>query len=67
MSKILTADKVKRLPVGTNIKLVNEKSGEAGTLWIIKSGRKKLLKGIMTTLQIADKEGWHYETIDNPD
>ena len=59
--KTLTAEKVKRLPEGTDVIVVNEKTGSRGMLWIIKRGRKKMLRGIMTLHEIKDREGWHYE------
>lgn len=59
--KTLSADKVKRLPPGTNVTIVREEDGSRGHLWIIKSGRKKLLKGILSTYEIIDRPGWHYE------
>lgn len=59
--KVLTAAKVKRLPVGTDVIIVNEKTGSRGMLWIIKRGRKKMLRGIVTLHEIKDREGWHYE------
>lgn len=59
--KVLTAAKVKRLPVGTDVTVVNEETGQTGRLWIIKNGRKKMLRGIVTTHEIKDLEGWHYE------
>lgn len=45
MRKTLTADKVKKLPVGTDVFFVRESSGEAGRFWIVKSGRKKKAQG----------------------
>ena len=59
--KIISADKVKKLPVGTDVYIVNESTGKSGLMWIIKSGRKKLLKGILSTHEIKDTDGWHYE------
>ncbi len=59
--KTVTAKQVKRLPVGTDVILVNEKTGSRGRLWVIKSGRKKMLRGILTSHEIKDMEGWHYE------
>lgn len=59
--KVLTAAEVKRLPVGTDVIVVNEKTGSRGMLWIIKRGRKKMLRGIVTLHEIKDLEGWHYE------
>lgn len=61
MRKTLTADKVKKLPAGTDVFLVRESTGNVGRLWIVKSGRKKMLKGIMTEHEIRDRAGWHYE------
>lgn len=61
MGKTLSAAQVKKLPVETVVFLVNEKTGKAGYLWIVKRGRKKTLRGIITTLEIKDREGWHYE------
>lgn len=59
--KTLNAEQVKRLPVGTDVILVNEKTGSRGRLWIIKKGRRKMLRGIVTQHEIKDREGWHYE------
>lgn len=62
--KILTAEKVKRLPPGTDVILVNEQTGSRGRLWIIKSGRKKMMRGIINAHEIRDLPGWHYEIED---
>ena len=59
--KILTAKQVKRLEPGTDVFLVNDKTGSRGMVWIIKHGRKKMLRGIVTLHEIKDLEGWHYE------
>lgn len=59
--KILTADKVKKLPVGTDVRLVREADGATARMWIVKSGRKKLLKGVYAEREIVDRPGWHYE------
>ncbi len=59
--KTLTAGNVKRLQPGTDVFLVEEKTGHRGRMWIIKSGRKKLLRGILSTHEIIDRPGWHYE------
>lgn len=59
--KTLTADKVKRLPVGTNVFLVRDGTGQKGKLWIVKSGRKKMLKGLYAEHEIKDRPGWHFE------
>ena len=61
MGKILTADKVKKLPPGTDVILVQEATGEIGRLWVVKSGRKKMLKGLFAIYEIIDRPGWHYE------
>ncbi len=59
--KILTAKQVKRLPLGTDVYLVNDKTGSRGSLWVIQNGRKKMLRGIINVHEIKDMEGWHYE------
>ena len=61
MGNILTAAKVKKLPPGTDIRIVNDETGDYGLVWIIKNGRKKMLKGIATVHEIIDRDGWHYE------
>lgn len=60
MAKILTADKVRKLPVGTAVFFVREVTGQAGRFWIVKSGREKMLKGAIVR-KIKDMPGWHYE------
>lgn len=59
--KTLTAKQVKRLALGTDVYLVNDKTGSRGSMWVIQNGRKKMLRGIVNVLEIKDKEGWHYE------
>ena len=59
--KVLTAAQVKRLPEGTDIYLVQEGAGKRGLFYIVKSGRKKFLKGMFGTHEIVDRAGWHYE------
>ena len=61
MAKILDAKKVKKLPVGTDVRVVRERTGETGMLWVVKSGRKKMLRGLMGMHEIKDRAGWHYE------
>ena len=61
MAKILDAKKVKKLPVGTDVRVVQESTGKTGMLWVVKSGRKKMLKGIAGIHEIKDRAGWHYE------
>lgn len=65
MGKILTAAQVKRLPVGTKIKLVREGNNTSGRLWVVKSGNKKMLCGVMATHKIEDRPGWHFEEADD--
>lgn len=61
MGKILTAAKVRKLPVGTDIRIVNDASGKYGLTWVIKAGRKKMLKGVASLHEIKDYEGFHFE------
>jgi len=62
MRKTITADKVKKLPVDTTVYVVNDTDGSHGTLWIVKKGRQKMLKGALTDpREIRDVPGWHYE------
>ena len=63
--KILTADQVKRLPVGTDIKIVHNSTGSYSLCYIVKSGRKKMLKKpLMDPVVIIDRAGYHYERVD---
>lgn len=59
--KTVTAKQVKRLEPGTDVYLVNDKTGQRGSMWVIQNGRKKMLRGIVNVLEINAKEGWHYE------
>ena len=59
--KTVTAKQVKRLEPGTDVYLVNDKTGQRGSMWVIQNGRKKMLRGIINVMEIKDKEGWHYE------
>ena len=61
MGKILSVQAVKKLKPGTDVLIVKDSTGEAGRLWIVKSGNKKLLKGIMAEHEIKERPGWHYE------
>ena len=65
--KTLTAEKVKKLPPGTDVYLVREATGQRGKMWIVKSGTKKLLKGAVSEVTIKDRPGWHYEVDAMPD
>ena len=59
--KTVTAKQVKRLEPGTDVYLVNDKTGQRGSMWVIQNGRKKMLRGIINVMEIKDKKGWHYE------
>ena len=67
--KTLTAAQVKKLPVGTDVRIVRESTGQTGLLWVVKSGRKKMLRGVATKRlhEIKDRQGWHYEEVDKDD
>ena len=63
--RILTADQVKRLPVGTDIKIVQNSTGRYSLAYIVKSGRKKMLKKpLFDPDVIIDRVGYHYERVD---
>ena len=63
--KILTAEQVKRLPVGTDIKIVQNSTGRFSLGYIVKSGRKKMLKKpLMDPVVIIDRAGYHYERVE---
>ncbi len=60
--KVLTADKVKKLTVGTDVYFVREATGQKARLWIVKRGRKKMLHGVIAgDREIKERPGWHYE------
>lgn len=67
--KTLTAAQVKKLPVGTDVRIVRESTGQTGLLWVVKSGRKKMLRGVVTSHlhEIKDRQGWHYEEVETDD
>ena len=54
--KTLTAKQVKRLEPGTYVHRVNEKTGKRSGLWVIKSGRKKVLRGILNVHEIKEEK-----------
>ena len=63
--RILTAEQVKRLPVGTDIKIVQNSTGRFSLGYIVKSGRKKMLKRpLFDPAVIVDRVGYHYERVD---
>ena len=62
--KTLTAEQVKRLPVGTDIKIVQNSTGRYSLGYIVKSGRKKMLKKpLLDPVVIVDRVGFHYERV----
>lgn len=64
MRKKISLSKLKTLPPGTDVYYVNEKTGEFGRFWIVKSYKAKILKGIYTERKISDiveKPGYHFE------
>ena len=62
MRKTIPAAKLKKLPISTDVWIVNDKTGETGQMWIISyGGKRKVLKGIYTQMEIKEREGWHYE------
>ena len=63
--RILTAEQVKRLQVGTDIKIVQNSTGRYSLAYIVKSGRKKMLKRpLFDPVAIIDRVGYHYERVD---
>lgn len=61
MRKRISADQVKKLPVETDVYIVQESTGRSGKMWIVKSGRSKILKGVYSEQKILERPGWHYE------
>ena len=62
MRKRLSAEKVKKLPVGSDVYHVEEATGKAARLFIVQSGKKKMLKSVfLEPRKIEDRPGWHYE------
>lgn len=59
--KALSAEKVKKLSPGTDVLFVRDSDGAVGRFWVVKSGRKKLLKGVVAEHEIMDRKGYHYE------
>ena len=59
--KVLTAAQVKKLPEGTDVYLVQEGTGRRGLFYVVKSYKKKALKGMFGIHEIVDRAGWHYE------
>ena len=61
--KTLTAKQVKRLEPGTDVFRVDDATGRRARLYVIKSGRKKMLKMPLLDRmhEIADIPGLYYE------
>lgn len=61
--RVLSAEKVKKLPVGTDVYLVNDTTGEKGRFWVFRCGIHKMLKGVLTNepIRIRDLDGMHFE------
>ena len=57
--KVVTAAQLKKLSEGTTVHLVHGE--QKGLLRIVKSGRKKMLRGCYALHEIKDRPGWHYE------
>jgi len=61
----LTAEQVKRLPVGADVRIVQNDTGKYGLGYIIKSGKRKMLKKpLMDPVVIIDRVGYHYERVE---
>ena len=57
--KIVTAAQLKKLPEGTTVYLVHGE--QKGLLTLVKSGRKKMLRGCYALQEIKDRPGWRSE------
>ena len=63
--KTLTAEQVKRLPVGTDVRIVQNDTGKYELGYIVKSGKRKMLKcPLLDPVVIVDRVGFHYEVED---
>ena len=62
--RTLTAEQVKRLPVGTDVRIVQNDTGKYELGYIIKSGKRKMLKCLLLDpVVIVDRAGFHYERV----
>ena len=60
--KTLTAEQVKRLPVGTDVRIVQNAMGTYELGYIVKSGKRKMIKKLLLDpVAIVDRMGYHYE------
>jgi len=63
--KTLTAEQVKRLPVGKDVRIVQNDTGKYELGYIVKSGKRKMLKRpLFDPDVIIDRVGYHYERVD---
>jgi len=61
----LTAEQVKRLPVGKDVRIVQNDTGKYELGYIVKSGKRKMLKRpLFDPDVIIDRVGYHYERVD---
>ena len=63
MGKELTAAQVKKLPIGAEVMIIRERMGTSTLTQVIRSGRKKMLKGNAYVHEIKDRAGWRYEEV----
>ena len=62
--KTLTAEQVKRLRVGKNVRIVQNDTGKYVLGYIVKSGKRKMLKfPLLGPVAIVDRVGFHYERV----
>jgi len=61
MGKTITAEKVKKLPVGTEVLVVQDGTERTVLMKVAGYYKKKMLKGPTAVHEIRDKVGWHYE------
>ena len=58
----LTAEQVKRLPVGKDVRIVQNDTGKYELCYIVKSGKRKMIKKpLLDPVVIVDRVGFHYE------
>ena len=60
----LTAEQVKRLPVGKDVRIVQNDTGKYELGYIVKSGKRKMIKKpLLDPVVIVDRVGFHYERV----
>ena len=63
----ITVEKLKKKPIGTDIRFVQESTGRCGHGRIVKSGARKMIRTARgSMLEIRDRPGWHYELVEEP-